>query len=195
MLILALLMPVAAHALVCGDGLPDLGEECDLGAANGAPDTCCTSDCHLRASGEVCRAAAGACDAAETCNGLVPLCPSDLKSTDVCRPSAGKCDVPEVCDGLSDVCPPDDFAPPFTVCRVSAGACDVAETCSGASAFCPADAKSTAVCRPSAGPCDVAESCDGVADVCPPDVKSTGGRGAGRGGCDGAAPWPRPSAA
>ena len=77
MLIIALLMPVAAHALVCGDGLPDLGEECDLGAANGAPDSCCTSDCHLRASGEVCRAAAGACDAAETCDGLVPTCPPD----------------------------------------------------------------------------------------------------------------------
>src|SRR5207245_4907313 len=84
-----------------------------------------------RASGEVCRAAAGACDAAETCNGLVPLCPSDLKSTDVCRPSAGNCDVAEVCDGVSNDYPPDGFLPPIIVCRPSAGACDLAESCTG----------------------------------------------------------------
>jgi cysteine-rich repeat protein len=91
-------------------------------------------------AGAVCRAAAGACDVAEVCDGVASTCPADGKSTTVCRPAAGPCDVPESCDGTSDGCPVDAFVPSATVCRPSAGECDVAETCTGSSAACPADA-------------------------------------------------------
>ena len=66
-------------------------------------------------------------------------CPADAKSTAVCRASAGVCDVAESCDGVSNDCPRDAFAPATTVCRPSAGTCDVAEICTGSSASCPAD--------------------------------------------------------
>src|SRR5438876_371535 len=144
-------------------------EECDLGAANGPSDSCCTSSCMFRPAGEACRPAAGACDAVESCTGLADVCPPDLKSIGVCRPAPDVCDVAELCDGVSNDCPPDDFAPSIVVCRPSAGACDPAESCTGAGPSCPADTKSTAICRPAADACDVAESCDGVSNDCPPD--------------------------
>jgi hypothetical protein len=58
----------------------------------------------------------------------------------VCRAAAGACDVAESCDGVSDACPADQVALAGTVCRAATGVCDVAETCDGSSAACPADA-------------------------------------------------------
>ena len=88
-----------------------------------------------------------------------------------CRAAAGACDVAESCDGVSASCPADGLAAAGTSCRPAAGACDVAEACTGASVLCPADELVDAgtECRPSAGPCDVAESCTGSAATCPAD--------------------------
>jgi C1A family cysteine protease len=57
----------------------------------------------------------------------------------VCRASAGLCDVAETCDGTGAKCPTDAFVTGGTTCRAAAGACDVAETCTGKSASCPSD--------------------------------------------------------
>jgi hypothetical protein len=125
--------------IVCGDGSVDPGEACDLGAANGASNFCCTSSCQFRLPGQVCRAAAGACD---------PV---------------------EVCTGASATCPLDVFFPAGLECRPANGVCDLAEFCPGSGPTCPADAKSTAPCRPAVGSCDLTESCNGTSDACPPD--------------------------
>ncbi|HTP28831.1 MAG TPA: hypothetical protein VMK12_24620, partial [Anaeromyxobacteraceae bacterium] len=67
----------------------------------------------------------------------------------VCRAAAGACDVPEICDGVSGVCPADELAAAGTVCRAAAGDCDIAEACTGSSPACPADSFKAAgtVCR------------------------------------------------
>src|SRR6185295_9492296 len=86
----------------------------------------------------------------------------------VCRAAAGECDADETCDGASDTCPADDFQPngtacsddgnpcttdscdgagtcghaagnAGTICREAAGECDVDELCDGSSSSCPAD--------------------------------------------------------
>ena len=88
-------------------------------------------------------------------------------------PSAGACDVAETCDGVTKLCPADAFVAGGTECRASGGVCDIAEQCTGTGPNCPADAKSTAQCRASGGVCDLAESCDGVSNNCPADAKST----------------------
>lgn len=92
-----------------------------------------------------------------------------LAAQTTCRAAAGVCDHAETCDGVGNDCAPDTKQPATTVCRAAAGACDRQETCDGASDGCPADLKEAAstVCRPAAGPCDVAEVCDGVAVSCP----------------------------
>jgi hypothetical protein len=118
-----------------------------------------------------CRAAAGVCDMAESCDGINNDCPTDgfKSASTVCRAaSPGQvCDQSEFCTGSGPDCPPDAVKPNTAVCRAAAGACDLADMCDGTSKFCPADAKSTAQCRAAAGVCDVAENCDGISNTCP----------------------------
>lgn len=159
---------------VCGNGVPEAGESCDLGAANGLPSSCCTATCQVATASTPCRSAAGICDVSESCDGVNPTCPADLLvgAGMQCRPASGACDIAEVCDGANPDCPPDGFRLAGTGCRAAVGACDVAETCSGGSPVCPADlfVPPGVQCRPAAGPCDVAEACDGGAPTCPVDL-------------------------
>src|SRR5439155_21118001 len=106
----------------------DDGNPCTLDQCDGSSDTCQHPAGH---AGTVCRAAAGACDAAETCTGTSTSCPADAKhpAGSVCRPAAGVCDVAEACDGASDDCPADGLAAPGTECRPAAGGCDAPESC------------------------------------------------------------------
>ena len=181
---------------VCGNGTVEAGEQCDDGnvangdccsstcqyEANGAPctsdglpcstDVCnatgtCTHDPSL--SGTPCRASAGVCDTAETCDGAATSCPADgFAGSGECRAAADICDAAESCDGSGPNCPADGYLSSGE-CRASAGVCDVAESCDGSGIACPADAKSTDPCRASADLCDVGESCDGINDDCPAD--------------------------
>jgi len=159
---------------LCGNGVvesgPTYAEDCDLGAANGAPGSCCLVTCTFATAAHICRDAAGACDAPETCTGTSDVCPAaDLKRTTVCRPAGGPCDLPETCDGIADTCPAD--AKHTGTCRPVTDACDVAESCDGVHNGCPADAviPNGVTCRPAAGVCDVAETCDGISAACPAD--------------------------
>jgi RHS repeat-associated protein len=135
--------------------------------------------CSPLSNGTVCRAASGACDIAETCNGSALTCPTDAVQPlgAVCRSAVTICDAPETCDGTTKACPADQFASATTVCRASTGTCDATETCTGTSSVCPADgfSPSTTVCRPSVGGCDVAETCTGTSAVCPADGLAAAG--------------------
>ncbi|HEX4824178.1 MAG TPA: thrombospondin type 3 repeat-containing protein [Candidatus Polarisedimenticolaceae bacterium] len=161
---------VRCHVAIAAESCDD-GSICSTDSCNPHDGSCSYVAAN---SGAVCRAAGGACDVAETCDGTNTACPADtfVPANVVCRPSAGDCDVAEVCTGASAACPADAVAPNTTVCRPSAGACDVAETCTGSSSTCPTDsfAPATTVCRPSAGDCDAAESCTGASAACPADA-------------------------
>ena len=150
----------------CGGGASGDCQACSVAAGAAVDGTCAP-----RSAGTVCRAAAGACDVAETCTGTSTACPSDALATagSVCRAAAGACDVAETCTGSSASCPADTFTTAGSVCRPAAGACDAAETCTGTSASCPTDAFVGAgnVCRPAAGSCDLRETCTGSSGSCP----------------------------
>ena len=60
--------------------------------------------------------------------------------TGVCRAAATACDVAESCDGASVYCPADTFADASVEARAAASVCDVAEMCSGTDGEIPADA-------------------------------------------------------
>ena len=180
----------------CGNGTIDAGEQCDDGNVadgdccsstcqyepNGAPCTsdglpCSTDVCNATGtcthnaslSGTPCRASAGVCDVAETCDGSSTSCPADgFANSGECRAAADVCDAAESCDGSGPNCPADGYLSSGE-CRASAGVCDLAESCDGSGIACPADAKSTDPCRAVADVCDVAESCDGINDDCPAD--------------------------
>ncbi|MBY0274935.1 hypothetical protein K2Z84_06320 [Candidatus Binatia bacterium] len=157
----------------CSDACNEATNDCfDLaGTACDDDGNVCTSDrcdgggtCAHPAgnAGATCRAVAGTCDVAETCDGTSTSCPADVVRTagTSCRPVAGVCDVAESCDGTSALCPADAFVAAGTECRPSAGQCDVAEACTGAAAACPANgfvADGTS--------CDDGEACSGD-DAC-----------------------------
>src|SRR5216110_3545184 len=84
----------------CGNGVLDPGEGCDAGAANGTPESCCGSDCTLRAAGETCRPTSSACDIPDTCTGTTAACPSDefAPAGTPCPDDGDLCSV-DVCDG------------------------------------------------------------------------------------------------
>ncbi len=153
-------------------------------------DTTCTGTCgacnlagHLGtctalSSGTVCRAQAGACDVAETCNGSALTCPADgfASSATVCRSATGECDAAETCTGTSAACPADTKKASGTACTDDGNVC-TKDQCDGSSVTCqhPAGNAGT-VCRAAApGGCDVAETCTGASATCPADAKAPDG--------------------
>ncbi len=159
----------------CGDNIVGGQEQCDLGAANGRPDSCCTSRCTFRPTGEICRPLAGICDMAETCSGASATCPAvDAKkpSGSTCPADALVCTLDQ-CDGSHDACqhPPGNAG---TVCRSSAGECDPADVCDGVSAGCP-DVRS-----PAHTPCTADDNlctrdeCNGFSAACKHSVMPDG---------------------
>jgi uncharacterized delta-60 repeat protein len=81
----------------CGDGVPNPGEACDDGAANGTPESCCTTECATREAGTECRPARGPCDVAERCTANAS-CPADTFAADGTSCDTGdRCRAFEVC--------------------------------------------------------------------------------------------------
>ncbi|HXU01995.1 MAG TPA: kelch repeat-containing protein, partial [Polyangia bacterium] len=166
----------------CASGFCVSGVCCDTACNSGCGACNLTGKagtCSALASGTTCRAANGACDAAETCNGTSLSCPADgfLTAGTTCRAASGACDVAEKCSGSSAACPANGFAAAGTVCRAAAGACDAPETCSGTASTCPSDTLAAAgtVCRAALGACDAAETCSGSSASCPADQLAAAG--------------------
>ncbi|XP_054699904.1 disintegrin and metalloproteinase domain-containing protein 9-like [Grus americana] len=88
----------------CGNGVLEVGEECDCGSeAQCKLDLCCDNTCPKK-EGAVCTS--GGC-----CKNCKPL-----PEGEVCRESAGPCDLPEYCNGTSEHCPEDVAKQDGTVC-------------------------------------------------------------------------------
>ena len=123
---------LCAVATDCNDGNPCTVDACSAGICSNTAGN----------AGTVCRASAGPCDVAESCNGTFNACPVDafVASTVVCRAAAGVCDQAETCSGSAAACPADALKASGTVCRAAATQCDSTETCSGVSTVCPSDA-------------------------------------------------------
>ncbi len=159
---------------VCGNGIVEIGEGCDLNGGNGEVGVCCSTQCEIMSVGSECRPTFGnPCDVPEFCDGVDFLCPANqvAGAGSLCRAAAGTCDVEEVCNGVNASCPANSLAGAGTQCRAANGVCDVAETCSGSTASCPANGFRGAgiLCRAANGVCDVAETCSGSAPSCPAD--------------------------
>ncbi|XP_068557488.1 disintegrin and metalloproteinase domain-containing protein 20-like [Anas acuta] len=88
----------------CGNGILELGEECDCGSeAQCELDPCCDNSCRKK-EGAICTS--GLC-----CKNCKPL-----PEGKVCRESTNPCDLPEYCNGISEHCPADVTKQDGTVC-------------------------------------------------------------------------------
>jgi cysteine-rich repeat protein len=98
----------ATPPTVCGDGIVALGEQCDLGAANCAPGTCCDSSCD-----SLCRKI-GRCTGNQACCTSDADCPaSEGCCGDSVVGTGEQCDDGNLLNG--DCC--------SSTCQVEAGAC------------------------------------------------------------------------
>ncbi|KAH8902642.1 zincin [Coniochaeta sp. PMI_546] len=88
----------------CGNGIVEVGEDCDCGGTAGCGDNpccdpttcrfttnsvcdpsnaeCCTEQCQFSPNNTTCRASTGPCDLAEMCTGTTSTCPDDETSAD-----------------------------------------------------------------------------------------------------------------
>jgi hypothetical protein len=170
----------------CVDGVccdtPCGGGAADCQACSAAAGSAVDGSCAPLPAGTTCRAAAGACDVAESCDGTSAECPADAfaQAGTTCRAAAGPCDVPEACTGSSPACPADVLVAAGTTCRAAADRCDAAEVCSGAAASCPVDLPADDGTACGAGGSCRAGAC--VTPRSPPSRPPRGGCGTGEGG-------------
>jgi hypothetical protein len=109
---------------------------CDVAEVCSGASTSCPTDAFAPA-GTVCHAAPTCFAQCSGASGACPTTP--VAAATVCRASAGACDLAESCDGTSTSCPADGLASTATVCRASTASCDPAEHCDGTSTTCPTD--------------------------------------------------------
>lgn len=86
----------------CGDLVVDPGEECDAGFSGHA---CCTAFCTAMPAGTLCYGGGQIC-ASSACDGAGTCANSPVTAGEICRAANGACDTPERCDGVSLDCPP-----------------------------------------------------------------------------------------
>lgn len=158
--------PALAMA-VCGDSVVDLGETCDDG--NTTAGDCCSATCQIEVAGTVCRASAGECDLAESCDGLVASCPGDgfVAALTNCGDTGTDCVVQDSCDG-SGACTDNGFVAVSTVCIDDGVGC-TSDLCDGLGACVHTEVD--AACDDTLF-CTGVESCDAALDCqagTPPD--------------------------
>jgi Tol biopolymer transport system component len=154
---------------VCGNGVVESGEQCDVGGESGTSGTCCTAGCTLRGAGEQCRAVAGPCDVAETCSGTSPACPDNrLVAAGTACTDGNLCTQADTCQ--AGVC----VGNPST-CTAS-DQCHTAGTCNPLTGLCSDPAV------PDGTPCNNGSNCvnESLLDSCQ------------RGVCEDAPACPRP---
>jgi MYXO-CTERM domain-containing protein len=137
---------------------------------------CCTRQLELADAGTVCRAEAGPCDVAESCDGSAPTCPADgfVEAGTACGFETGNaCDPTDTCDGTQAECP-ETFAEDGSSC--GADACTVATCTSGECVTEGAvDCDDGVVCT--ADWCDPASGCvhEEIEGCCVTDAECTAG--------------------
>ena len=116
----------------CGDGMPNTGEDCDDGANNGTPQSCCTATCHFQTVGTDCNdGTPGKCTGASDTCGHGTCGDGTVGGVEQCDDGVNNGTVASCCDALCN------FKTAGTVCNDgSPGICTgVTITCnhSGAS--------------------------------------------------------------
>ncbi len=150
------LVPDLCAGVNCDDGNPCTVDSCDhaTGLCSNAAGN----------AGAICRAAADACDVAETCDGASAACPANLFALpgSVCGDptSTGDCDQADSCDGAGGCLA--NRAANGTFCGDAGSACVNQDTCLDGfchdNGFAPAGA---ACGDPSSAQCDDADTCSG----------------------------------
>src|SRR5262245_48303919 len=139
---------IGRRAVLCGNGFVDLNEDCDLGAANGQPGSCCNADCTFASAATACDDG-NPCTANTTCDGA-GNCPVTGFTTIACT-DGNACTTADTCDGAGNcVGGPAPNCDDGNVCTTDA--CDPATGCT--------HTNNTAACD-DGNACTTADTCAG----------------------------------
>ncbi len=171
---------VSVTRCACGNGVVDAPEQCDEGAANGQPGSCCSATCTFVAATTTCRAAAGTCDVAELCTGTSGTCPADAQAMNGTTCSDGDaCTTTDTCQaglcagGAPVTCTALDQCHDVGVCSPATGVCSnppkaPGSPCNDADLCTVGDACQAGACTPGVPRTCVAMDQCHVAGVCVP---------------------------
>ncbi|TMA89459.1 MAG: hypothetical protein E6J77_07580, partial [Deltaproteobacteria bacterium] len=141
---------IGRRAEICGNGFVDLNEQCDFGAANGQPGSCCNADCTFAPTNTLCDDG-NPCTTNATCDGQ-GHCPATGFTTLACNDN-NACTTADTCDGAGhcaggpppncddgNVCTTDTCAPATGCVHTNStascddgNACTTADTCAAGS--------------------------------------------------------------
>jgi len=163
-------------AQTCGNGIIDLGEQCDDGAVNGTPASCCSATCKFKPAGSACAnpnpCMTATCNGADVCAATPNMAPCNdgnaCTTPDVC--TAGTCvGGPALNCNDGNPCTTDTCAPATGCVHTPIGGCAICTptTCAAQGKNCgtiPDGCGGTLTC----GVCTAPQTCGGaaVANVC-----------------------------
>ncbi|HVU05045.1 MAG TPA: MYXO-CTERM sorting domain-containing protein [Polyangiaceae bacterium] len=161
----------------CSSGNCVDGYCCNTACAGGTSDCQACSVpgklgiCSPVPAGASCRTAAGACDAADTCDGVTTTCTDKKQPANTpCADEGNEC-TNDTCDGTQNACQ-HPAKTNGTGCTDDGNPCTT-DSCQGGTCSHPAG-NPNAQCRASAGVCDVLEKCTGTSAACPTDGFAAG---------------------
>jgi len=144
-------------APLCGNGVLDFGEQCDLGASNGAASTCCTASCTFAAAGTACNDG-NVCNVNGTCDGASSACPVTGFTMAPCT-DGNACTQTDTCNGAGGCV---GFNP--VVCT-ALDQCHVPGTCNPATGGCSNPQKPNGIACSDGNACTVGDTCSAGACV------------------------------
>ena len=114
----------------CGDGLLDIGEQCDdSGNSNG---DCCSATCGFEAVASTCGDSGTECTLQDTCDGAGSCVDNGYAALgDSCGDAGDECTVQDTCDG-NGACTDGGFETIGTSCGDDGTECVIQDTCDGA---------------------------------------------------------------
>ncbi|MDI1436440.1 kelch repeat-containing protein, partial [Polyangium sorediatum] len=158
--------PIACNgAADCANGLCVDGYCCDSACGGGAANDCQACNvpgaqglCTPIAAGTTCRAAASACDAPETCNGVATTCP-----VDAAQPNGTGCNDGNACT-QNDTCMSGACSPGSPIVCVPLDACHIAGMCNPMTGVCSNPSKADGSACNDGNACTKTDQC--AAGVC-----------------------------
>ncbi|TMB24937.1 MAG: hypothetical protein E6J71_00230 [Deltaproteobacteria bacterium] len=162
---------VGRRAELCGNSFVDLNEDCDLGAANGQPGSCCNANCTFTSATTACDDG-NPCTTSAMCDGQ-GSCPVTGFTTIACTDN-NACTTADTCDGAGNCAggPPPN-CDDANVCTTDA--CDPATGCT--------HTNNTAACDDGSA-CTTADTCAGGSCAGGPPPNCNDGNGCTADGCD-----------